>query len=256
MNIVVASGGFDPVHSGHIEYLNAAKKLGDKLIVALNSDEWLVNKKGSNFLPFNERKAVIENLSAVDLVIDFNDDSTNSACNALIKIKKLYPEDQIIFVNGGDRNSSNIPEMSLDGIEFVFGVGGTDKLNSSSIILNKWKNYHEDRIWGYFYNLYEDKNVKLKQLVIEPGKSTSFQRHFKRNELWFINKGSCVVYYKNSKDEILNINLNKFDQYKVSSRQWHQISNPYEEKCQILEIQYGETCNENDIERITLNTTI
>lgn len=256
MNIVVASGGFDPVHSGHIEYLKAAKKLGDKLIVALNSDKWLVNKKGSNFMPFKERKAVIENLWVVDLVIDFKDDANNSACNALTKIKKLYPEDQIIFVNGGDRNSSNIPEMSLNGIEFVFGVGGTNKLNSSSLILNKWKNYHEDRIWGYFHNLYEDKNVKLKQLVIEPGKNTSFQRHFKRNELWFINKGSCVVYYKNSKDEILKANLNKFDQYRVSLRQWHQISNPYEERCHILEIQYGETCLEDDIERIVLNTTI
>ena len=74
MRIIVVSGGFDPIHSGHISYLKSAKNLGDKLIVALNSDSWLANKKGSYFLPFNERKLIIENLSCVDLVIDFEDD--------------------------------------------------------------------------------------------------------------------------------------------------------------------------------------
>ena len=61
MNIVVASGGFDPIHSGHISYLNHAKKLGDYLIVALNSDEWLRNKKGKSFMTFIERKIIFRN---------------------------------------------------------------------------------------------------------------------------------------------------------------------------------------------------
>ena len=134
MKIVVVSGGFDPIHSGHISYFKAARELGDKLIVALNSDEWLVKKKSSCFMPFKERKLLLENLSCVDSVIDFEDDNYGSASNALKKIKKMYPSDNIIFANGGDRNQNNIPEMSIEGIDFTFGVGGTNKINSSSYI--------------------------------------------------------------------------------------------------------------------------
>ena len=74
MNISVVSGGFDPIHSGHISYINAAKKYGDYLIIALNSDDWLTAKKGKAFMPFEERKAILENLKGVDEVIDFADD--------------------------------------------------------------------------------------------------------------------------------------------------------------------------------------
>ena len=127
MKIVIVSGGFDPIHSGHIEYFNSAVKLGDKLIVALNSDEWLINKKGKFFMSFEERKIIIENLSMVDSVIDFEDDKFGSAINALKKVKKLYPQSKILFANGGDRNKENIPEMSVSGIDFIFSVGGDNK---------------------------------------------------------------------------------------------------------------------------------
>ena len=130
MKIIIVSGGFDPLHSGHIAYFKSAKELGNKLIVALNSDEWLVNKKGKFFMPFLERKAIVENLSCVDLVIDFEDDELGSA-TALIKAKEMHPDDELI-ANGGDRNKENIPEMSVKGIDFQFGVGGNDKKNSSS----------------------------------------------------------------------------------------------------------------------------
>ena len=90
--IIVVSGGFDPIHSGHIAYFEAAKKLGDKLIVALNSDAWLVNKKSKFFMPFVERQIIVENLKMVDEVIDFQDDDKGSACHALEKVKKLYPD--------------------------------------------------------------------------------------------------------------------------------------------------------------------
>jgi len=112
MKIIIVSGGFDPLHSGHIAYFKAAKELGNKLIVALNSDDWLVKKKGKFFMPFFERKAIVENLSCVDLVVDFEDDELGSATNALIKIKEMYPDDELIFANGGDRNKGNIPEMA------------------------------------------------------------------------------------------------------------------------------------------------
>jgi cytidyltransferase-like protein len=250
MKIIIVSGGFDPIHSGHIAYFKSAKELGDKLIVALNSDDWLVNKKGKFFMPFEERKGIIENLSSVDSVIDFEDDQNGSATNALLKVKKLYPTDNLVFANGGDRNQKNIPEMSVEGIEFAFSVGGDDKKNSSSWILKKWQYYHEERLWGSFYNLFEEEQVKVKELVVLPGKGMSFQRHFKRHEIWMVSKGSCIVNYsKKDPNQKQNIQLNKFDHYLVPLGEWHQITNPFEDVCHLIEIQYGEECIEDDIER-------
>jgi cytidyltransferase-like protein len=250
MKIIIVSGGFDPIHSGHIAYFKSAKELGDKLIVALNSDEWLINKKGKFFMPFLERKAIVENLSCVDLVIDFEDDELGSAINALIKVKEMYPDEQIIFANGGDRNKENIPEMSVDNISFQFSVGGDDKKNSSSWMLKNWQYYHEKRLWGSFYNLFEEDEVKVKELVVAPGKGMSFQKHFKRSEIWMVSKGSCIVNYsKDNPDNKQNIKLNKFDHYLVPLGEWHQITNPFEETCHLIEIQYGKECIEEDIER-------
>ena len=250
MKIVVVSGGFDPIHSGHISYLQAASKLGNKLIVALNSDDWLVQKKSSCFMPFHERKIVLENLSMVDLVIGFEDDDKKSATNALLMLKKKYPSDDIIFANGGDRNKKNIPEMSVEGIEFAFGVGGNDKRNSSSWILKKWKYYTELRRWGSFTNLFEEKNTKVKELIIETGKGTSYQRHLKRHELWFVSKGACIVNYsKKNTDDRTSKELKTFDKHFAPLGEWHQITNPFNKACHILEIQYGELCEETDIER-------
>ncbi len=250
MKIVIVSGGFDPIHSGHIAYFNDARALGDKLVVALNSDNWLINKKGKFFMPFNERKAIIENLSSVDSVVDFNDDDSGSATNALIKVKEMHPNDDIAFANGGDRNKANFPEMSVDGIEFLFSVGGDDKKNSSSWILKKWQYYHEERLWGSFYNLFEEEQVKVKELIVDSGKGMSFQKHFKRHEIWMVSKGSCIVNF--SKDDPNNkqsIQLNKFDHYLVPLGEWHQITNPFDKICHLIEIQYGEECVEDDIER-------
>ena len=250
MKIVIVSGGFDPLHSGHIAYFKSAKELGKKLVVALNSDEWLIKKKGKFFMPFVERKTIVENLSCVDLVIDFKDDELGSAINALKKIKNMYPNDDIIFANGGDRTKENIPEMLVDNIKFEFGVGGNNKKNSSSWILKNWQYYHEERLWGSFYNLFEEDQVKVKELIVAPGKGMSFQRHFKRNEIWMVSKGSCIVNYsKDDPNNKKNIQLNKFDNYVVPVGDWHQITNPFEETCHIIEIQYGEKCIEDDIER-------
>ena len=127
MKIVVVSGGFDPIHSGHIEYFKSAKNYGDKLIVALNSDIWLEKKKGKFFMPFIERLSIVSAIHYVDEVVDFDDDHMGSCINALEKIKKQYPNDDIYFANGGDRDNNNIPEMSVDGINFLFSVGGDYK---------------------------------------------------------------------------------------------------------------------------------
>jgi len=251
MKISVVSGGFDPIHSGHISYLKDAKSYGEILIVALNSDNWLINKKGQNFLSFKERRIILQSLEFVDEVIDFDDDEMGSCINALKDLKKRYPSDEIIFCNGGDRTDENIPEMDIDGISFQFRVGGEDKLNSSSIILKNWKYLKEKRSWGTFYELFQDKNIKLKELIVAPKQGMSFQRHFHRNELWFISSGSCEVNYrKYQEEETQTIVLNKNDYFHIDVEDWHQITNPNDVECKIIEIQYGDKTEEDDIERL------
>ena len=252
MKIVVVSGGFDPIHSGHIEYLKAAKLLGDKLIVAVNSDQWLINKKGKFFMPLEERSNIISNLKVVDRVIDFEDDEDGSCTLGLEKIKNLHPNDEIIFCNGGDRKEDNIPEMKVQNVTFEFGVGGNNKMNSSSEILKDWNFDSEERVWGKFYNLFTDDRLKLKELILAPGKGMSFQRHFKRNEIWFVSKGACEVNFSVSIPEnSTQIKLSTEEVFHVKIGNWHQIINPFDEPCHIIEIQYGEETNENDIERLS-----
>jgi cytidyltransferase-like protein len=252
MNIAVVSGGFDPIHSGHIAYLNSAAEQADKLIVCLNSDEWLKQKKGQYFLPFSERKIILESLSVVSQVIDFKDDEMGSAIEGLKKIKSMFPEDQIFFCNGGDRDKTNIPEMALDGINFLFSVGGNDKKNSSSWILKKWSYPLTKRLWGNFFDLFSDDYVKVKELIVYPKQGMSFQKHFKRNELWFVSHGKCEINYShNDPEKVSKTQLQKGDRFDVPVFSWHQITNPFNEECRIIEIQYGEETIEEDIERLS-----
>ena len=254
MKIMVVSGGFDPIHSGHIAYLNSARLLGDKLIVALNSDEWIIKKKKKYFMPFSERKIILENLAMVDCVIDFEDDDDGSCCSALEKIKRSHPNDDISFCNGGDRNKDNIPEMKVSDINFIFGVGGDDKKNSSSWILKDFQYDGEKRIWGEFFNLFTDSGeteLKVKELIIAPKKGLSFQRHFYRSEIWFVSKGACTVNYSEGKsNEAKPIDFKLEDVLFIKKEAWHQIINQYDEPCHIIEIQYGEKTIEDDIERL------
>ena len=112
MKIVIVTGGFDPLHSGHIAYFKAARKLGDRLIVGLNSDEWLTRKKGRPFMPLQERMSIVGNLSVVDEVVIYNDDD-GSSCDAIKLVRQRYPTAELVFANGGDRTKDNIPEMVL-----------------------------------------------------------------------------------------------------------------------------------------------
>ena len=249
MKIVLVTGGFDPIHSGHIAYFKAARALGDMLIVGLNSDQWLERKKGRAFMPFNERLAIVQNLSMVDYVINFVDDN-DSAQDAIRKVKAEYPDAQIIFANGGDRTSFNIPEMTEKDVIFKFGVGGEDKKNSSSWILGEWKAPRTNRAWGYYRVLHEHPGTKVKELTIEPGQQISLQKHSHRAEFWHISEGKCSVqsFLDNGYAMPAKI-LEKHDYYFVPKEEWHQIRNPFDTPCKIVEIQYGEACDEEDIIR-------
>jgi cytidyltransferase-like protein len=249
MKIVVVSGGFDPLHSGHVLLMNSARTYGDYLIVGVNSDAWLERKKGKAFMPYTERRAVVGNLKAVDEVMPF-DDSNGSACDLLEQVKLKYPGHTIIFANGGDRTAVNIPEMSVSGVQFEFGVGGENKSNSSSWILEEWKAPKTTRPWGYYRVLHDVAGAKVKELTVNPGESLSMQRHKLRNEFWLVTEGDCLVestmpngYQLPPKD------LTVHDCVKIPMGEWHRLSNPYETPCRIVEIQYGVSCDESDIER-------
>lgn len=137
----IVSGGFDPIHEGHIEMIKDAASKSDGVILLLNSDEWLCRKKGKNFMSFKTRYAVCSNIKNVVDVLPF-DDSDNSASDGIKKAREKYPDDTLVFANGGDRTKDNIPECAACEayqVMLEFGVGGENKANSSSWILNDWK---------------------------------------------------------------------------------------------------------------------
>ena len=133
----LVTGGFDPIHSGHISYFARAKDFSDFLVVGINTEEWLIKKKGQYFQSWVERAEIIRHLRMVDAVITVPDDDQGSACGAIAKCLEIA--DQVIFCNGGDRGKTNTPETVKYGddprVQFQFGIGGNDKKNSSSWIL-------------------------------------------------------------------------------------------------------------------------
>ena len=138
----LVTGGFDPIHSGHISYFTRAKDFSDYLVVGINTEEWLTKKKGQYFQSWVERAEIIRHLNMVDAVITVPDDDKGSACGAIAKCLEIA--ETVVFCNGGDRGKSNTPETDKYGedprVEFQFGIGGDDKMNSSSWIL---KGYFE-----------------------------------------------------------------------------------------------------------------
>jgi mannose-6-phosphate isomerase-like protein (cupin superfamily) len=185
----------------------------------------------------------------VDGVISF-DDADGSACDAIRKVKAQYPSAEITFANGGDRTKENIPEMVFDDVEFVFGVGGENKANSSSWILEEWKAPKTKRPWGYYRVLHDVSGAKVKELTVNPGESLSMQRHKLRNEYWLVTEGDCLVESTMPNGyQLPPRELSVHDYVKIPVGDWHRLSNPYETPCRIVEIQYGKSCDESDIER-------
>ena len=247
--IVIISGGFDPIHSGHIKLIKAARLLGDHLIVGINSDEWLARKKGRAFMPWQERLCVLNNLRQVDEVYTF-DDEDGTACHLLQQVRAHYPDDTIVFANGGDRTSDNIPEMAVNGIEFAFGVGGEDKSNSSSWILEEWKASKTERPWGYYRVLHEVPGIKVKELTVLPGQHLSMQRHQDRAEHWHVSSGTATVYTINRKsDQELLGTFGQHQHIHINRYEWHQLCNKTDQPLKIVEIRYGPNCVVEDIER-------
>ena len=140
--IIILSGGFDPVHKGHVQMFQAAQSFPAHVVVGLNSDSWLIRKKGKPFMDWEERKEILLAMSCIDEVCSFNDDD-DSACDLIRSISEKYKsvEGRIYFGNGGDRTNSNSPEVDFcnnNNIELLWGVGG-GKIQSSSDLIKSSK---------------------------------------------------------------------------------------------------------------------
>jgi cytidyltransferase-like protein len=251
MKTVLVTGGFDPLHSGHIEYFKAARELGDRLIVGVNSDDWLTRKKGRPFMPFKERVAIIKELAVVDKVIGF-DDSDNSASQAIFHTMSTTTG-KIIFANGGDRSNTTTPEYKAygghPGVEFAFGVGGEDKKNSSSWILKEWAQPTTERAWGNYTVLDKGDGWATKKLAFDVGKSLSDQRHFKRSEHWHVVEGTIHMALQFENNDIINKTYYSGDSIDIPVNTWHKATNVGDITAKVIEVWLGDELTEEDIER-------
>lgn len=204
-------------------------------------------------MPITERRAVIENLKMVDEVMEFNDD-TNNSVNCISQLLVKYPEDEIIFVNGGDRDHTNVPEQiefaNNTRVSFVFGVGGNDKRNSSRWILDEWRAPKTPRAWGNYRVIHETgKTFKVKELNVSPRYSLSMQKHDLRSEFWFVTEGYATVYTLENGIEKLKGVYSEHEDIWIPVNQWHRLSNETDKPLRLIELQYGEECTELDILR-------
>lgn len=215
---IVISGGFDPIHPGHIAMIESAAEYGEVHII-VNSDEWLVRKKGFFFQPWSDRKKILE---AYTPHVHSVDDADGTVCEALRRIQPTY------FGNGGDRTNKNTPELDVCvelGIEPVFELGG-GKYSSSSAINGRQRVVTR---WGMYDVLLDMPQLKVKLLTIRPGKKLSLQRHEMRSEFFFMPNGE------------VRMNLPGV---------WHAPQAPLDSELVILEVQIG-VAEEGDIERIS-----
>ena len=137
-SVIIMSGGFDPVHKGHIRMFREAANLSINVIVGLNSDKWLTRKKGKPFMNWDERAEILQSCKYINQVLPF-DDSDETANDIIKQVCSLYRDFDvnIYFANGGDRTSDNVPEMKVCeelGVEMIWGLGG-GKIQSSSWLI-------------------------------------------------------------------------------------------------------------------------
>ena len=253
MKVVLVTGGFDPLHSGHIAYFKAARELGDHLVVGLNSDNWLTRKKGRPFMPIEERAAIVKELACVDEVMTFNDDD-NTACLAIGYVLQTKASKwKLVFANGGDRTNTTTPEYDAWGnhpdVEFAFGVGGEDKKNSSSWILKEWSQPTTERAWGRYTVLDKGDGWQVKQLEFDAGKALSDQRHSNRSEHWHVVEGFIRMDLEYPNGDTKSKTYYPGSSIDIPYRTWHKATNIGDVTAKVVEVWMGKELTENDIER-------
>jgi cytidyltransferase-like protein len=245
--VVVVSGGFDPIHIGHTRLFEQAKKLGDKLVVILNNDNWLKKKKGFVFMPQAERKELLNALTCVDEVILTAHPKKPKDMSVCGELEKIQPH---IFANGGDRIKKNVPEVAVCeriNCKMIFNIGRGRKIQSSSWLLSKYASVLQAktyRPWGYYAVIEEKGNFKVKKVVVEPKQKLSLQLHKKRSEHWVVLKGKARVILNNK-----IFNLKPHESIDIPKGAKHRLENIGKEPLEIIETQSGDYLKEDDIIR-------
>ena len=244
----LVSGGFDPVHVGHLRMFQDASKLSDKVILLLNNDEWLIKKKGKPFMNENQRKEILDEFKSISEVI-IQSSCENSSSKAISDFVKSNPNKRICYCNGGDRSKiQNILEANVCkelGVSLEFAVGGKEKVESSSQLTKNYLGNVEDRPWGNYQIIAKNNGYQIKEIKVNKNSKLSLQKHKSRSEFWQIVEGESKItveereYYLKEKEHIY-----------IPKNTVHRIENTGEKELIFIEIQLGENLEEEDIIRL------
>tara|TARA_X000000368_G_scaffold389421_1_gene351785 strand:- start:245 stop:1024 length:780 start_codon:yes stop_codon:yes gene_type:complete len=248
-DVALLSGGFDPVHIGHLAMIKGASSLAKEVVILLNSDKWLIRKKGKPFMIETQRAQILEEFESVSKVIIQKNDNDDSSNNAIIEFKNNNPTKLICYCNGGDRSHENkIRESKTcrdNNIDMKFGIGGIHKLESSSKLTKNYLANMENRPWGSFHIIAKGKGYQIKEININPGNKLSLQKHKYRSEYWQFISGKGKVFLEDSV-----INLKAGENIFIPKNSLHRLENYTKTNLKIIEIQIGDKLSEDDIIRV------
>lgn len=252
---VILSGGFDPVHSGHLAMIrDAASRSKYGVVILLNSDAWLTRKKGKPFMTFSDRAALLGAMRSVARVYSFNDDD-GTAKEGLKLLAETFSDFVLAFGNGGDRKDGSTPSAEHQvckefGIDMLWGLGGDFKMNSSSSILANWTRETEQRPWGSFTTYEVGKGYKVKTLSVNPGQRLSLQYHNHRAEYWTVLSGYGVAYIGDQDNFLLPFEISQGSTLHIPKGVHHRVSCAGDVPLVIMEAQIGDYVGEDDIVRL------
>ena len=237
---VIISGGFDPIHIGHLRMIQESSKLASRLIVIVNSDKFLIEKKGYAFMPIEERIEIIMGFSEVYKAVESIDDDL-TVCKTL---ERLAAEENIkCFANGGDRkNEADIPETKICkkyNIDMEFNVGGGKIQSSSSLVSGEI-----DKPWGSYRTFEKGEGYLLKRITVLPDEILSLQAHKHRAEHWFVVEGEATVECDRETKTV-----EQYESFFIPLGSKHRLSNLSRNLLKVVEVQIGDTLSEEDIIR-------